>query len=117
MDIDPVAADFRHCDFLAISRRFPGQDYVHFVSGGILPRSLRRWEMRKWWAYARTSAFHPGTNDEITNGEILPQRTTHAFQNFILFEEFQIALPLNWIGIILRTSWHQPGGCQPIPKK
>jgi hypothetical protein len=26
------------------------------------------------------------------------------FQNFILFEEFQIALPLNWIGIILRAN-------------
>jgi hypothetical protein len=39
-----------------------------------------------------------------------------AFQNFILFEQFQIALPLDWIGIILRASWHRPGGCQPIPK-
>jgi hypothetical protein len=39
----------------------------------------------------------------------------HPFQNFILFEEFQIALPLDWIGIILRANWHRPGGCQAIP--
>jgi hypothetical protein len=38
-----------------------------------------------------------------------------SFQNFILFEQFQIALPLDWIGIILRASWHRPGGCQPMP--
>jgi hypothetical protein len=38
-----------------------------------------------------------------------------AFQNFILFEQFQIALPLDWIGIILRANGHRPGGCQAIP--
>jgi hypothetical protein len=38
------------------------------------------------------------------------------FQNFILFERFQIALPPEGIGIILRANWHRPGGYQPIPK-
>jgi hypothetical protein len=33
--------------------------------------------------------------------QTLPQRTN--FQNFILFDQFQIALPLNGNGIILRA--------------
>src|SRR5437868_1096998 len=49
MDIDPVAVDFRHCDFLANSRRYPGEDNVQLRSGRILTRSLRDWEMRKCW--------------------------------------------------------------------
>jgi hypothetical protein len=37
------------------------------------------------------------------------------FQNYILFEQFQIELPPNEIGIILRRNWRLPGGRQPLP--
>ena len=39
-----------------------------------------------------------------------------AFQNFILFEQFQIALPLDWIGIILRRTGIDPVGAGQYPK-
>jgi hypothetical protein len=41
----------------------------------------------------------------------------HAFQNFILFERFQIALPLDWIGIILRGTGIDPVDAGQYPKK
>ena len=51
----------------------------------------------------------------IPPDKTLPQRTTEKFQNYILFEQFQIELPLDRFGIILRAIWHRTGGCQPIP--
>jgi hypothetical protein len=39
----------------------------------------------------------------ISRGEIC-RSAQPIFQNFILFEQFQIALPLNAIGIILRAN-------------
>jgi hypothetical protein len=35
---------------------------------------------------------------------------------FYFFEQFQIALPPDWIAIILRIAGILTGGCQPIPK-
>jgi hypothetical protein len=43
----------------------------------------------------------------------LPQRTR---RNFILFERFQIALPLGWIGIILHATGIDPVGASQYPK-
>jgi len=40
-----------------------------------------------------------------------------SFQNFILFEQFQIALPLDWIGIILRGTGIDPVDAGQYPKK
>jgi len=37
------------------------------------------------------------------------------FQNFILFEHFQIALPLKEIGIILRATGADPVGVRQYP--
>jgi hypothetical protein len=45
----------------------------------------------------------------------LPQRTTEIFKIIILFEQFQIELPPDGIGIILRRNWRLPGGRQPLP--
>jgi hypothetical protein len=36
-------------------------------------------------------------------------------QNYILFEQFQIELPPDGNGIILRANWRLPGGRQPLP--
>jgi hypothetical protein len=51
--------------------------------------------MRKWWACARAGAFREAKSAAAHNQKL---------QNFILFEEFQIALPLKRIGIILRAD-------------
>jgi hypothetical protein len=80
---------------MTISWRIPGEDNVQFQSGGILARSVSGWEMRKWLGGC------PRVHFARRN---LPQRTTNPFQNFILFEEFQIALPLKRNGTILRGN-------------
>jgi hypothetical protein len=36
---------------------------------------------------------------------------------FYFFEQFQIALPPEWIAIILRIAGIRTGGCQPDTKK
>jgi hypothetical protein len=51
--------------------------------------------MRKWWARARAGAFRKAKSAAAHNP---------SFQNFILFEEFQIALPLKRNGTILRAN-------------
>ncbi|MBA2400331.1 MAG: hypothetical protein H0V72_16825 [Bradyrhizobium sp.] len=108
MDIDPVAVDFRHGDFPGEDdRQFSIPGYPIGFSSEVDPGSrkentskqnagsLRRWEMRKWgrvptWAdFARRN---------------LVAAHNRSFQKFILFERFQIALPLKEIGIILRGN-------------
>jgi len=67
----------------------------NLLSGGILTRSIRGWEMRKW-GRVPTQVHFAARNLAAAHNPV--------FQKFILFERFQIALPLIRIGIILRAD-------------
>jgi hypothetical protein len=58
--------------------------------------------MRKWWRVPTSVHFI----DQHKSMKTPKPAAAHnpIFQNFILFERFQIALPLNRIGIILRAD-------------
>jgi hypothetical protein len=57
------------------------------------------------------AAFHCQTRDNLAAAH------KPALQSFILFERFQIALPLDVIGIILVGTGIDPVGAGQIPKK
>jgi len=46
----------------------------------------------------------------------LPQRTSQNLKNYIVFEQFQIELPPDWIGIILAPTGIDPVGASQYPK-
>src|SRR3954447_2878964 len=85
-------------------------DAASLRCGRILARSIRGWEMRK---RKRKPA---GADYSTSPRQNFAAAHNRERQNYILFEQFQIALPDDAIGIILRINWYRPGGCQPIPK-
>jgi hypothetical protein len=40
----------------------------------------------------------------------------HKFRNFILFDQFQFALPPEWNALILRAADIDPVGVEPLPR-
>jgi hypothetical protein len=79
--------------------RFPGEHNVQLHPSAI-PLPLGNAEMVGVCPRRRISSARANQG----RAQTLPQRTTPVFQNFILFEEFQIALPLKRIGTILRAN-------------
>jgi hypothetical protein len=71
------------------------------LRNGILARSPRRWELPNFASVNRRRRMAVGPDPpSILREELLPQRTTDRSE-FILFDQFQFALPPDWNAIIL----------------
>jgi hypothetical protein len=105
IDADSVTIDGRHFLFFPKRRR-------------LFSLSLHPSAIRSPLGNAETEdASAPTRSIDVSAAKPCRSAQRPFQKNYILFERFQIALPLERIGIILPADWHRPGGCRPNIQK